>query len=201
MQYEILKKHLDSGLSLHQITKLENKSLTTVRYWVKKHKLKPNFKNFKEEVFNKPGNPEAENTKTKKYCPNCDKVYDRSNFYQRRGICDSVYCKTCTNKLTVIRQKELKSKMVEYKGGKCQNPNCPTPGGYNRCLGALEFHHIDPTKKDFSLSHLKRYAFNEVVKEELDKCILLCANCHREIHEKSDPAKDRTWNLQLSLPL
>lgn len=185
MKHETLKKHLDSGLSLNQITKLENKSLTTVRYWVKKHKLKPNFKNFKEEVFNKPGNLEKENTKTKKYCPNCDRTYDRKNFYQRRGIKgSSVYCKECTSKQTLDRTKKLKLQMVEYKGGRCQNPNCAVPGGYNKCMGALEFHHINPKEKDFSPSKLKRYKFNEVVKKELDKCMLLCANCHREIHEK-----------------
>jgi hypothetical protein len=185
MKYETLKKHLDSGLSLHQITKLENKSLTTVRYWVKKHKLTPNFKNFSEEIFNKiAGNGET-NTKTKKYCPNCGETHNRSNFYQRRGVKgSSVYCKECTGKQTLGRLRKLKIQMVEYKGGKCQNPNCTVLGGYDRCMGALEFHHIDPKEKDFTPSKLKRYKFNEVVKKELDKCMLLCANCHREIHEK-----------------
>ena len=49
-------------------------------------------------------------------------------------------------------------------------------------MGALEFHHLDPTKKDFSISHLKRFTFNQIVTSELDKCILVCSNCHREIH-------------------
>lgn len=65
-------------------------------------------------------------------------------------------------------------KMVEYKGGKCEI--C----GYNKCIEALEFHHINPKEKDFSISGGTK-SFN-TLKPELDKCILVCANCHREIH-------------------
>ena len=68
--------------------------------------------------------------------------------------------------------------MVEYKGGSCIK--C----GYNKCIGALEFHHMDPSNKDFTLSHIKSGKFDDRVKNELDKCILVCANCHRGIHEK-----------------
>ncbi len=53
--------------------------------------------------------------------------------------------------------------------------------GYNKCLSALEFHHIDPLKKDFNISQFRTTSF-ESIKKELDKCDLLCANCHREIH-------------------
>jgi len=65
---------------------------------------------------------------------------------------------------------------VDYKGEKCQ---CC---GYDKYIGALEFHHIDPNEKDFSLSH-RGYCYSwDKVKKELDKCILVCSNCHREIH-------------------
>jgi len=67
---------------------------------------------------------------------------------------------------------------VEYKGGCCQV--C----GYDKYQGALEFHHKDPSEKDFSLSskgHCKAWV---KVKKELDKCVLVCSNCHREIHAR-----------------
>ena len=67
--------------------------------------------------------------------------------------------------------------MVLYMGGKCQK--C----GYSKCYDALEFHHLDPKKKDFQLSALKNYSLN-ALKKELDKCIMLCANCHREEHAR-----------------
>ena len=74
------------------------------------------------------------------------------------------------------RRKKVRLMAVEYKGGKCER--C----GYARCIEALEFHHQDPTQKDFSISE-KGYTRSWVrVREELDKCIMVCANCHREIH-------------------
>ena len=75
----------------------------------------------------------------------------------------------------VIRwRNRVKTKLVEYKGGKCQ---CC---GYNRCIRALEFHHLDPSQKDFTISG-KSKSF-ETLKKEADKCILVCSNCHKEIH-------------------
>lgn len=68
----------------------------------------------------------------------------------------------------------IKKKCVEYKGGKCER--C----GYDKCIGALDFHHLDPSQKDFGIStNIKSF---DLIKKELDKCILLCANCHREEH-------------------
>ena len=68
--------------------------------------------------------------------------------------------------------------MIELKGGKCSI--C----GYNKCIEALDFHHIDPEEKEMNMSRGKSKAWNIVLKE-LDKCILLCSNCHRELHSLS----------------
>lgn len=65
---------------------------------------------------------------------------------------------------------------VVYKGGRCQN--C----GYDRCAEALEFHHIENSEKDFGIS-ARGYTRSWLkIRQELDKCVLLCANCHRELH-------------------
>ena len=65
---------------------------------------------------------------------------------------------------------------VAYKGGVCQ---CCK---YNKYIGALEFHHINPDEKDFGIS-VKGYTRSwENNKKELDKCVLVCSNCHREMH-------------------
>lgn len=72
------------------------------------------------------------------------------------------------------KRKQLKEKAVEYKGGSC------ILCGYNRCLAALDFHHLDRSKKDFKLSDMYSKSWKSVL-EELDKCVLVCANCHREI--------------------
>lgn len=85
-------------------------------------------------------------------------------------------CLKCQVEATQKRRNKVKEMAVEYKGGKC------SVCGYDRCADALEFHHLDPSQKDFGISS-KRYTRSWVkVKEELDKCILVCSNCHREIH-------------------
>lgn len=77
------------------------------------------------------------------------------------------------------RRKRIRQAAIEYKGGRCQL--C----GYRRCVEALEFHHQNSLKKDFGISSKGYTRSWTKVKEELDKCILLCANCHREIHAQS----------------
>lgn len=72
-------------------------------------------------------------------------------------------------------RRRQKRKLVEYKGGKCEV--C----GYDRCDKALEFHHIDPNMKDFNISG-RSYSFDRM-KNEVDKCILICSNCHKEVHD------------------
>mgnify|MGYP005855513707 CR=1 FL=1 len=57
-------------------------------------------------------------------------------------------------------------------------------------MGALDFHHLDPQKKDFNLGIAIIQWKWEKVKPELDKCILLCANCHRELHYKQVPTHE-----------
>ena len=84
----------------------------------------------------------------------------------------------CKQKFHVaVWRKRTKERLVEYKGGSCSR--C----GYNRCNGALVFHHIDPSQKEFGLSSSSRTLALEKMKKEVDKCILLCANCHAEEHE------------------
>jgi len=74
-------------------------------------------------------------------------------------------------------RKRTKQKIVQSMGGCCQI--C----GYFKCDAALELHHIDPTKKELSFSSIRANPKSaEAIKVELIKCILLCSNCHKEIH-------------------
>ena len=78
-------------------------------------------------------------------------------------------------------RRNTKQKLVEALGSCCQI--CQ----YSRSNSALELHHIDPNEKEFALS---KYMSSSVkswdsLKEEASKCILLCANCHREVHDKT----------------
>ncbi|MBI4656883.1 MAG: hypothetical protein HY746_09095 [Elusimicrobia bacterium] len=74
------------------------------------------------------------------------------------------------------RRRKIREMAVSYKAGKCQI--C----GYNRCIETMEFHHLNGRKKDFGISQKGYTRSWERVKKELDKCLMLCANCHRELH-------------------
>ena len=69
----------------------------------------------------------------------------------------------------------LKERMLYVMGGKCQI--C----GYDKCPQALEFHHINPEEKEFTIAYNQNKSW-ETNAKELRKCTLLCANCHRELH-------------------
>jgi len=74
------------------------------------------------------------------------------------------------------RRKKVRQMAINYKGGRCKL--C----GYDNCHEALEFHHLEKSGKDFGISDRGYTRSWKKIKEELDKCILLCANCHREVH-------------------
>ena len=75
------------------------------------------------------------------------------------------------------RKKRIKNDFDEYKSTlKCSK--C----GENH-VACLDFHHLNPEEKEFSFYNLKKYAWGkEKIERELNKCIVLCANCHRKLH-------------------
>ncbi len=105
----------------------------------------------------------------KHICKTCSReyIYDRSKGHKK------TLCNSCN--VTEFRIKR-KQKCIDYKGGKCEK--C----GYKKCNSALEFHHLDPSKKDFGISQNGMPRSWEKVQKELDKCILICSNCHKELH-------------------
>lgn len=87
-------------------------------------------------------------------------------------------CKKCRVDAVDKRRRLLKQRAVDYKGGSCIK--C----GYNKCISALEFHHTDPSQKDFAISVSGHTRSWQVILSELDKCMLVCCRCHREIHHE-----------------
>ncbi len=86
------------------------------------------------------------------------------------------------DRMKTIRSR-LKLKLIELGGGKCCICN------YDRCKDALHFHHLNPKDKLFSVGKIIHdkgvsSATEEKCIEEIKKCILVCANCHAELHEK-----------------
>lgn len=101
-------------------------------------------------------------------CKYCDRQYE----YKRNSGHTKKVCNSC---LVNRRRFKLKKRIIVYMGGKCVR--C----GYDGCLGALHPHHLDPLEKDFNISGCHSRSW-EAIERELNKCILLCSNCHFEEH-------------------
>ena len=104
------------------------------------------------------------------YCETCGEK-DPKKFYGKMKS----QCYRCFGIQQEQYRLQVRDEALTYKGGKCEH--C----GYDKYRGALEFHHKDPTQKDpTGLRKFKR----EKLFAELDKCVLLCSNCHREEHNR-----------------
>lgn len=85
-------------------------------------------------------------------------------------------CTRCANKIIKIAKKKI---LIEQLGNKCEI--C----GYDKYQNVLDFHHIDPTHKEYSIGEIN-IDFSKLL-NEISKCRLLCNRCHRELHyEESD---------------
>ena len=89
------------------------------------------------------------------------------------------FCSLACQRKWHVREhrRRAKLKAVELKGGKCSR--C----GYKKCIAALAFHHRDPSEKEFDF-HYGQHRSWELLIAELEKCDLLCKNCHEEVHEE-----------------
>jgi len=105
-----------------------------------------------------------------KICPICNKEFKPKTALASQRQC----CYECMPEGQQLRRSDFITKIKMARGAYCRK--C----GYNTYVGALEFHHKDPNKKDFTISD-QNFKLSEAIKE-IDKCILLCANCHRELH-------------------
>ena len=110
-------------------------------------------------------------------CSQCQVELNEETGYRKTKDKFQSRCRSCFNAYCVERWRQVKVKAVEYKGGCCQH--C----GYSKSNSALEFHHLDPNEKDVDWGKMRKKSWSWIEKE-LDKCILLCSNCHREEHDK-----------------
>ena len=121
-----------------------------------------------------------------KKCTRCGKIKERSKFYPLKSPkykdhwdCRDSHCIPCRKIYTKERYWETKRKAVNYLGGECMRCHLKT-----KYVEVYDFHHRNPENKDFSISK-NNLGFNSI-RSELDKCDLLCANCHRITHYTPD---------------
>lgn len=164
---EDLQIAVDKGLSSRKIASEFSVSQSTIKYYLKKYGISTLYTRRTSEVA----------ATGMKVCGKCKQRKSVSEFTLKKGTDSPVsYCKACHVDIATEKRKTIKRKAIAYKGGKCE---CC---GYRGCEAVFDFHHLNPDEKDFAIAHRGHARSWEDVKVELDKCIMVCANCHREIH-------------------
>ena len=115
-----------------------------------------------------------------RFCGKCQQEKIEKEFFEKKteGRLTS-WCRACLYEYQHARWKDRKKKAVALLGGKCSK--C----GYDKCLGAIEFHHLDPSKKEFDFHRVSKMSWDKILKE-IEKCVLLCSNRRKEEHSTPD---------------
>ncbi len=162
-----LRTLVAGGISVRAIARQVDRSPSTVRHWLRKYGI---------EVHGIKGNRAkalAARARGETVIRLRCRHHGETDFYVAP---DGVYhCKRCRTENVAQWRRSAKDELVREAGGRC------VLCGYDKCLGALHFHHVDPRSKSFGLAtrgHTKSFA---KLLAEARKCLLLCANCHAEV--------------------
>lgn len=114
-------------------------------------------------------------------CNQCHTDKPISDFYTRgKSKIPQYMCKTCFNSYCVSRWTQRKIDAIIHKGSECVDCKIKYP---EEPYVIFDFHHRDPEDKDLDWSKLRLMSIQKI-KSELDKCDLLCSNCHRKRHHQ-----------------
>jgi hypothetical protein len=157
-----LARAVKSELTIQQLARFFGRSTSTVQYWLRKHGLKT--------ARARRSLSRDESGKTVGQCRRHGLVRFARNSH------DGYYrCTQCRSEDVARRRRRVKEILVAEAGGRCHL--C----GYDRYVGALQFHHIDPATKEFALSDAGVTRAIATAREEARKCMLVCSNCHAEV--------------------
>jgi len=164
---DLLERLIAEGKSARQIARELERSPSTVNYWIQKHELEPprhggHQRRALEARARGETNFEAE----------C-RHHGLTMFYVAPN--GHYTCKRCRTERVARWRREAKRKLIEAAGG------CCVLCGYDGSPGALHFHHLDPSTKEFGLASKGHVRSLERLMAEAEKCVLLCANCHSEV--------------------
>jgi excisionase family DNA binding protein len=153
------------GLSTREIGERLGLSQSTVRHWLRKH----NLRTYRARRENSRG---VRGLHPDRKMMECARHGLTEFWLELRG---TYRCCRCRSEAESRRRRRLKEVLVREAGGCCEI--C----GYDRWIGALQFHHRDGEEKEFGLAERGLTRSLEVVRREATKCILLSANCHSEV--------------------
>lgn len=169
---EQLRALVDADMTIGEIAAVVGRSDGTIRYWLKRHGIRTQGGRGPRPAVPRHlvDQARAEGRRTlAAVCPH----HGEAIFVIEPG--GRVRCRKCRMERVAARRREVKRILAEEAGGRCIR--C----GYDRCVGALQFHHRDRKTKAFGLSQKGATIGIDRLRKEAAKCDLLCANCHAEI--------------------
>lgn len=131
--------------------------------------------------------PRNQNGMLEKKCSICGKSFYPKTPSANQRKC----CYDCAPDGKQLSRSDFLNVIRKNKGGRCQR--C----GYDTYLGALDFHHIDPNEKEFTVGD-RDFRLEQCI-EEIEKCIMICTNCHRELHAGLWDIKDLVEREEVEL--
>ena len=163
---ETLEELISTGLSEAEIAARLDRSASTVKHWLTKFGLQTRRGAQRREMRR------AKAQGLQNFDGECRQHGRTVFFLDSQG---RYRCLECRRRRVIEHRRKRKQLLVEEAGGRCRL--C----GYDRCPGALHFHHVDAATKRFALG--QRGIARSLVRsrEEARKCVLLCANCHAEV--------------------
>lgn len=164
-----LQRLVDDGASIARIAHTVGRSRATVRHWLGKYGLRTKGIGGAQS---REGAREARDAGLATAMLRCPRHGETSHVREPRGY---YRCMKCRQEAVVRRRRKVKELLVREAGGCCRL--C----GYDRCVAALEFHHLDSSTKEFGVAQSGMARSLERVRAEVRKCVLLCSNCHAEV--------------------
>jgi transposase-like protein len=161
----LLGEIVSCELSIRDMADVLDRSPTAVRHWLRRHGMET--ARMQRERLGKAALASGLATADLP-CPR----HGMTRHVRREG---GFRCARCRVDHVADSRRRIKRQLVLEAGGRCEL--C----GYDRCLGALQFHHLDRTMKRFAISGEGVTRALAKAREEASKCVLLCANCHAEV--------------------
>ncbi len=166
---ERLNTLVDGGATIAEIAAGLGFSKATVRYWLKRYGLRTKRTGGRRAADEAACAKEAGLLVARMRC----RHHGTTDFFlEGRGY---YRCVKCRSDAVSRRRRKVKEILVHEAGG------CCAICGYHRCLGALEFHHLDPSQKRLEVNAKGVSLALDTLRAEAAKCVLLCANCHVEV--------------------
>lgn len=154
------------GMTLGRIARDLAVGIQTVRYWIDKYGLPAPIEVRRARRAEMLTEGETRGTFKCRHHGETEFFADSSGRWR---------CRLCRQEAVSRRRRKVKRILVEEAGGRCAI--C----GYDRAIGALQFHHLDPATKRFAVTSSGHTIGLSQAREEAAKCVLLCANCHVEV--------------------